>query len=258
MKRKLWGYVLLAIFLLPSCMPTPVPQDPNLIFTIVASTQTAAALQTQMAQSAYSPTPTQQFLRPTFTLFPTMTPFVYNLTSSPTSTYTPSPTRTPGILDGWPDWTTGENVVMPKGSGENIGVNRRFGLLVGVQVLVSRSRGVKLRAVPNKAQDGPLEERGSALTLTGIMNRNKQYGWFFAQVEADNGKTYWIGGDYGGETGPRQSLTFYYPFLTASATPTITETPNATLTITFLPPTSDVTPTPTNTPFFLHTATPLP
>lgn len=227
MKRKWLWHVLLSVFVLGACMPTPAPQDPNLIFTVVASTQTAAAWQTQMAEASFSKTPTPPVLRPTFTPFPTMTSFVYNLTSSPTPTYTPKPTRTPKMLDGWPDWATGENVTMPKGAGQNIGVNRRFPILVGVQVLVVRRNGVKLRSAPNKAESGPLEERGAALTLTGIMNRNKHYGWFFAQVKAENGSLYWVGGSYGEETDPRQSLTFYYPFLTQSATPTITETPEA-------------------------------
>ncbi len=225
MKRKFLFSILLSIALLSACMPTPVPQDPGLIFTIVASTQTAAAWQTQMAQSSFSPTPTQPTLRPTFTPFPTMTSFVYRVTASPTLTPSPTETGLPRILDDWPDWSTGENVKMAAGSGQNIGVNRRFSILIGVQVLITRRNGVKLRSAPNKAQDGPLEEPGAALTLTGIMNRNKQYGWFFAQVEAVNGQTYWVGGDYDGDTDPRNSLTFYYPFLTPSATPTFTETP---------------------------------
>lgn len=101
--------------------------------------------------------------------------------------------------------------------------------------MVVRRNGVKLRSVPNKAQNGPLEEEGSAMTLTGIMNKNHEYGWLFAQVEAVNGQKYWVGGTEGEETDPRQSFIFYYPYLTRSPTPSPTETTTPTLTPTVGP-----------------------
>ena len=223
MKRKIILLFLGILLMLTACMPQPT-QDPGLLFTVVASTQTAAAWQTQMAEAAFTKTLTPPVLRPTFTPFPTMTSFVYELTASPTLTPTPTMTSTPPILESWPEWSTGENVVMPQGSGENIGVNRRFNVLIGVDVLVVRKNGVKLRSAPNKAIPGPLEESGAAFTLTGIMNRNKQYDWFFAQVIAADGNKYWVGGSWEEETDPRNSFIFYYPFLTPSATPSLTET----------------------------------
>ena len=215
-------YLLMLFAMLTACTPFAPTQDPGLVFTIVASTQTAAALMTQMAQASYSKTPTQATLRPTFTAFPTMTSFVYEVTASSTPTPTLPSTPTPPVLTSWPDWKTGDVVTMEKGSGENIGVNKLFNILVGVQVLVTRSNGVVLRAAPNKALDGPMEERGSALTLTGIMNRNNEYNWNFVQVRAVNGKTYWVGGSAGDDnTEPSACLEFYYPFLTISPTPSV-------------------------------------
>jgi hypothetical protein len=244
MLRKPIVYLLLSIILLTSCAPTPVPQDPGMVFTVVASTQTVAAWQTQMAESSFTSTPTQATLRPTFTPPPTMTSFVYEVTPSPTFTPTPSPTSTKPVLTSWPDWKTGDVVTMEKGSGENIGVNKKFYVLEGVNVIVIRGNGVGLRSIPSKAASGPQEDYGSILTLTGIMNKNSQYGWFFAQVVAENGQTYWVGGDEGSDKDPRESFMFYYPRLTASSTPlsTDTATPSRTPTVT---PTETLTETAT-------------
>ncbi len=251
--KKRLLYLFMLIVLLAACTPPPM-QDPSLIYTVVASTQTAAAWQTQMAEASFSKTPTQATLRPTFTPLPTMTSFVYQITASPTLTPTASATSTPPILTSWPDWKTGEVVVMPKGSGENIGTNKRFEVLVGVQVLVTRPHGVKIRAIPNKAMDGPMEEEGSVLTLTGIMNKNNEFGWLFVQVKAVNGQTYWVGGTDGENTDPRRSFEFYYPHLTtsptpspsatATASPTSFNTPTETATETMSPYEETLTPTP--------------
>ena len=151
MRRKVFLVLVLIVFVAGACVPTPEFQDPWLIYTVVASTQTAAALQTQMAEDSFTKTPTAPVLRPTFTPFPTMTSFVYNITASPTRTSTPAPTGLPPVLTSWPDWRTGEVVTMPKGSGANIGVNKRFSVLAGVEVMVVRRNGVKLRTIPNKA-----------------------------------------------------------------------------------------------------------
>lgn len=245
--------LLMLVVLLTACAPSASAQDPGLVFTVVASTQTAAAWQTQMAQASFSKTPTQATLRPTFTPFPTMTAFVYEVTPSPTPTPTASMTSTPPILTSWPDWTTGEVVTMPRGSGQNIGVNKRFKILVGVQVLITRTNGVKLRTVPSKAADGFIEVEGSALTLTGIMNQNKELGWFFVQVEAVNGKTYWVGGSGNENNTPADSFVFYYPHLTISPTPTVSETPTMTLT-----PSASATPTPSGTPTLYPSETMIP
>lgn len=237
MRRKQIVYLLLVLFLLVSCAPPSAPaEDPGLIYTLVASTQTAAAWQTQMAVSAFTKTPTQATLRPTLTPFPTMTSFVYEVTPSLTPTATATYTPTKPVLTSWPDWQAGDVVTMEKGSGENIGTNKYFSILDGVQVIIIKNNGVKLRAAPNKGLDGPLEPTGSALTLTGIMNKNNEYGWLFAQVKAANGRIYWVGGTEGEDTDPRQSFRFYYPFLTTSPTlpptdtPTPSRTPKATLT----------------------------
>jgi len=224
MKKKIFVYMILSVVLLSSCIPAEATEVPGLIYTVVASTQTAAAWQTQAA-AGVSPTKTLTpvVLRPTFTAIPTMTPFIYKVTASPTLTFTPTATSTPPILTAWPEWTTGDVVVMPKGSGENIGTNKRFDILIGVEVMIVRKNGIKLRAVPNKAQPGPLEEAGSVVTLTGVMNKNKQYGWLFAQVKAADGQTYWVGGTEGEDTDPSKSFIFYYPHLTEL--PELTETP---------------------------------
>lgn len=247
-EKKRLPCLFILMFLLTACAPPAPMQDPGLVYTVVAGTQTAAAQLTQIAQGSFTKTPTQAAtLRPTITPFPTMTSFVYEVTASATATPTASNTPLPPVLTAWPDWKTGEVVTMPKGSGENIGVNKRFNVLVDVNVLVVRTNGVKLRSVPNKAADGPLEETGSMLTLTGIVNKNNDFGgWLFVQVIAVNGKTYWVGGSEGdGNTDPTNSLVFYYPHLTASPTPSDEE---------MLTPSPS--PYPTLTPFLIPTISP--
>ena len=98
--------------------------------------------------------------------------------------------------------------------------------VLGAVVMVTRRNGVALRSIPSKAISGPMEEEGSAFTLTGVMNKNPEFVWLFVQVIAANGKTYWVGGSEGDEnTDPRYSLRFYYPKLTPSPTPSLTPTP---------------------------------
>lgn len=259
MKRNLFLYLFLGVLLLTSCTPAAA-QDPGMIFTVVASTQTAAAWQTQLAEAAFSKTPTQATLRPTFTPYPTNTVFVLRYTPSPTQTFTPTITNTPSQLTEWPEWSTGEVVRMPKGSGANIGVNKRFYILAGVQVMVTRNNGVKLRDVPNKAQPGPVEEPGSAMTLTGVMNKNGEYDWLFAQVIAANGKTYWVGGSENEDTDPRNSFVFYYPKNSPTPNGTLTATITITPTYTTTPATKSPTPPPiiTLSVTDIPTATPTP
>lgn len=249
MKKKIFVYMLLSVVLLSSCIPAQATEVPGLIYTVVASTQTAAAWQTQRADASFTKTLTPAVLRPTFTAVPSMTAFVYQVTASPTLTFTPTFTSTPPILTAWPDWKTGDVIVMPRGSGENIGTNKMFSVLVDVQVIIVRKNGVKLRSIPNKAQPGPLEEPGAALTLTGVMNKNNEYGWMFAQVKAADGQTYWVGGTDGEDTDPRKSFIFYYPHLTKSPTPSATGTFVPTATVTF---------SPSHTPTLTETATPVP
>ncbi len=225
-RRKITFQLFLLLFL--SACSFGSTQDPNFILTVVAGTQTAAAYQTEAAMFLYTRTPTPATLRPTITLQPTSTVYVFVPTPSNTPTMTPSATRTPVIRTEWPDWKTGEVIKMPNGSGWNIGTNKKFSSLTGLMVMVTRRNGVALRSIPNKAIGGPMEEEGSAFTLTGVMNKNPESGWLFAQVIAVNGKTYWVGGSEGDEnTDPRYSLRFYYPNLTASPTPspTLSQTP---------------------------------
>jgi len=219
-KQRKPALLLFMLMFLSACAPQQPNQDPNFIFTAVAGTQRAAALQTEMAMSSYTMTPTLATLRPTLTPYPTGTTFVYR-TRTPVPTVTP--TRTPYIRTEWPDWKTGEVVRL---SGTGGGTNKMFSSIRGLQVIVIRENGVKLRSIPSKAIGGPLEEEGSAFTLTGIMNKNPQFGWLFAQVIAANGQSYWVGGSIGDEnTDPTFVLAFYYPELTPSPTPSNTLTP---------------------------------
>ena len=204
-------FLLFSLIFLSACLPQPT-QAPGFIFTAVAGTQTAAAWQTESAMSLSKETPILATLRPTLTLQPTATGFVFVFTPSNTPTLVPSVTRTPRQRTEWPDWKTGSVIKMPSGSGANIGTNKKFSNLTGLMVIVVRRNGVALRSVPNKAIGGPMEDEGSAFTLTGVMNKNPEFGWLFAQVIAADGKEYWVGGSEGDEnTDPNYSLKFYYP-----------------------------------------------
>ena len=222
MKKQKSIFLLLILMLLSSCSAQPT-QAPGFIYTVVAETQRAAALQTERAESLYTKTPTPATLRATLTLEATPTVYIY---VADTPTPTPSATRTPRIRTTWPDWKTGDVIRMPSGSGENIGTNKKFASLTGLRVIVARANGVVLRPLPDKSIGGPKEERGSAFTLTGVMNKNNLFGWLFAQVIAVDGNTYWVGGSEGDEnTDPTFALAFYYPELTPSPTPSSTPTP---------------------------------
>ncbi|NQU29627.1 MAG: hypothetical protein HQ525_03070 [Anaerolineae bacterium] len=238
--------ILCALIFLSACSSQQV-EDPGLVFTIVASTQTAAAYQTWEPFSLITNTPTPAILRPTITLQPTNTVYVFVPTSTNTPTPTPSATPKPIKLTKWPDWRTGSVISMPRGTGLNIGTNKMFSILKGVKVKVIRKNGVKLRSAPNKAIGGPMELRNSILTLTGVMNRNKDYGWFFAQVIAPGGNKYWVGGSDGDEnTNPIESLEFYYPIETPVPTLEISPTPSLIPSPTpywILPSTPTLTPT---------------
>lgn len=216
------SFLLFLFVFLSAC--SSAGQDPNFIYTVVAGTQTAAVYQTQMAELLFTSTPTQGTLRPTMTLQPTATTYIFVPSPSHTPIPSPSPTRTPRIRTEWPNWKTGEVISMPKGSGENIGTNKKFSDLTGLMVMVVRKNGVKLRPIPSKAIGGPIEVKGSAFTLTGVMNLNDDFGWVFAQVIAADGKTYWVGGS--GDIQPNEVFIFYYPKLTPS--PTISITPFST------------------------------
>lgn len=232
--------LLIILVLLSACSPQPV-EDPGLIFTIVASTQTAAAFQTGVPNSLNTITPTPATFLPTITLQPTSTVYIFVPTQTNTPTPTSSATPKPVILTKWPDWKTGSVISFPRGTGLNIGTNKKFSILTGVKVIVVRKNGVKLRSAPNKAGGGPLEEPGAVLTLTGVMNKNKDYGWLFAQVIAADGNKYWVGGSEGDDnTDPTVALEFHYPI----------ETPVPTLEMS---PTPSLVPSPT--PYWISTPT---
>ncbi len=210
----------MSLFVFLSACSRQATQVPGFVYTAVALTQDAAAYQTKLARASYTSTPTSATLRPTITAYPTATIFVYR-----TNTPSPSPTLspTPYLRTTWPDWKTGD-VIRVRGVP---GTNKMFSSLKGLQVIVIRKNGVKLRSTPNKVVGGPVEEEGSAFTLTGIMNKNPEYGWLFVQVIAANGKTYWVGGsvddkDKDSNADPRTSLAFYYPKLTPTAIGTAT------------------------------------
>ena len=155
-QKKLVPFLLILVFL-PACAQQPTP-DPNFVYTAVAGTQKAAAFQTERARSFYTMTPTQATLRPTLTL--EATPTVYIFTPD-TPTVAPTATRTPSLVTTWPEWKTGEVTTMPPGTGQNIGINKYFRSIDGLQVIVVRENGVGLRSAPNKALSGPKEEQGS-------------------------------------------------------------------------------------------------
>ncbi len=227
MKNKRKIPLLIWIFLfLAACTPKPT-EVPGLVQTMISGTQTAAVLQTENAKALFTSTPTFATLRPTITPYPTGTTFVFVPTPSDTPTPLPSATHTPYIRTTWPDWKTGEVVTMPRGTGLNIGTNKKFSGLVGIMVKVERENGVKLRPIPSKAVGGIMEDKGAAFTLTGIMNKNPNLGWLFVQVIAADGEKYWVGGwdDEDENTSIAASLSFYYPKYTPSPIPDTTSTP---------------------------------
>jgi len=205
------GFSLSCASLFGPAAPTPIP---GLVETIVAATANAAATQTAAlaptatATATGTPLPTQT---PTITPTPTET-FVFILyTYTPTVTNTPNVTATRPVLDEWPDWKTGIVVTMPKGSGENIGVNKYFSVLHNVEVVVTRANGVKLRNTPNKAYDVGHAPVNTHMILTGYWNKNSEFGWSFVKVTLPNGGQYWVGGDTGSEIDPQNCLEFYHP-----------------------------------------------
>ena len=232
--------ILCALIFLSACSSQQV-EDPGLVFKIVASTQTAAAYQTGVPSSLNTISPKPATLRPTITLQPTNTVFVFVPTSTNTPTPTASATPEPIILTSWPAWKTGSVISMPRGTGFNIGTNKMFNILKGVKVKVIRKNGVKLRSAPNKAIGGPKEPRYSILTLTGVMNKNSDYGWFFAQVKAADGGTYWVGGWEGEDVDPTESLEFFYQTATPAPTLSLSSTPSL---------------IPSPTPYWISTSTP--
>ncbi len=214
---KMKFIIPLLMFFLTACSGQPT-QPPGFIYTVVASTQEVAALQTESARRSARETAEPVVLLPTMTLEATATTYIYiRDTATPTQSLTP----TPRMVTVWPDWKKGDVIKMSTGGG----TNKKFSDLVGLEVIVIRSNGVKLRSAPSKAIGGLIEESGSVFMLTGIMNKNPQYDWIFAQVIAVDGNTYWVGGTIGDQNAePSASLLFYYPWLTPSPTPSNTPT----------------------------------
>lgn len=99
---------------------------------------------------------------------------------------------------------------MATGSGLNIGVNKMFAAWEGVEMVIIRTNGVKLRSAPSNAVGGPMAEYGSLVKLTGRMNKNKSFGWFYVEVKV-SGSLYWVGGSEDGNADPVNSLRFYNP-----------------------------------------------
>ncbi|NOY99088.1 MAG: hypothetical protein GXP40_07785 [Chloroflexi bacterium] len=210
-KRKyIVVYLLLAVTSMSACGPTVPTPIPGIVDTIVAatyaaaSTQTAAALPTATATPLATPTPKNT---PTNTPTPTAT-FLFVFTPTNTATLTPTLTPTREPLTEWPDWKTGTVVKVTGGGG---GTYKTFDILKNVKMVVVRQNGVKLRSSPSKAVGGPMAAKGDIVTLTGMMNKNNEFGWLFAQVNV-GGQLYWVGGsEDDDDTDPRASLDFYNP-----------------------------------------------
>lgn len=205
-----WLY--LTLMLMFACAPlytSPFPtQIPGAVNTVVAMTyaaaltETAAVLPTATYTSTDTPTATKTPLPPTDTPIPTAT-FIFIL-FTPTAPATP--TREP--VTKWPAWEEGTVVDMPPGSGERIGTTKMFDILKDVEVIVVRANGVKLRSIPSKAVGTKMADYETSLVLTGLMNKNSDFGWFFVKVKAPDGKFYWVGGDEGDDTNPTKCLKF--------------------------------------------------
>ena len=201
--------LLLAGGILLACSPLfslPFPTQPAGVFNTVvvlthdaASTQTAAFLPKATRTSTATPTPRYT---PTITPTPTATIIFFYYTTTPIGTPTPLP------ITEWPPWTEGTVVEMPKGSGETIGTTKMFNELAGVEMIVTRNNGVKLRSIPNKAIGGDNVLKGTKLILTGLMNKNNEFGWLFVKVKTSGGSLAWVGGSEGDDTDPRECLEF--------------------------------------------------
>ncbi len=199
--------------LLPGQAPTP---EPGSIEDIVKATAQAAAALTESARpsatSTVSPTATRKgFGQETDTPTPTAT-FFYQLPDTPTPTPTNTfpvvgpggggTTTTPLPVTDWPSWQSGTIVEMPPGSGEGIGTTRMFDILVNVKVKVVRANGVKLREIPSLTVGSKKVPVDTVLYLTGLMNKNKMWNWFFVKVQAPDGKSYWVGDREGESSDP--------------------------------------------------------
>lgn len=202
---------------LPGQPSAPAPQS---IEEIIKATAQAAAALTETARptSTFTPSPTatrRGARQETDTPTPTVT-FFYQLPDTPTPTPTStfpvvgpgggSVTTTPLPVTDWPSWQSGTVVEMPPGSGEGIGTTRRFDILVNVKVKVVRANGVKLREIPSLTVGSKKVPADTFLYLTGLMNKNKTWGWFFAEVQAPDGKLYWVGDREGESSDPTIAL----------------------------------------------------
>ncbi len=206
--------------LAPGAYPT---QGPGAVDTLIALKATEAAMLTQTAigPATFTSTPGRITLTPSQTMPATATMLFLLKTNTPTPSQTPTRVVIPTV---WPDWTTGDVVDMPQGSGEGIGVTKYFSSLAHVTVVVVRTNGVKLRKLPTKALGGPIAPKGTILILTGYWNKNNDFGapWSFMKVITEDGRQYWVGGDANDDTSPTASFAFYTP---PEPTATFTSTP---------------------------------
>ncbi len=241
--------VILFPLLLSACdalNPALPTLAPGIVGTYAAMTVSAANSQTAAARPPATFTPTQPRPTRTATTPPTITATVRFILNTPTASLTPTSTIPPRPEE-WPSWTSGEIVELKHG--EAMGSSKFFKILQDVRVVVTRTNGVKLRDLPNKAIGGKQADKGSVLVLTGIMNLNRDYYpmWSFVQVKTGDGETYWVGGSMNTDTDPKRSLIFMY--LLEPPTATISPTP-----LLFFFPT--VTPTLTASPALTSTPTP--
>lgn len=218
--------LILAVAIVPACAPLASgsypTQGPGAVETLIAvkATEAAVLTQTALGPATFTPTPGRITLTPSQTLPATATMLFLLKTNTPTPSQTPTRVVIPTT---WPDWTTGDVVDMPQGSGEGIGVTKYFSSLAHVTVVVVRTNGVKLRKLPTKALGGPIAPKGTILILTGYWNRNGDFGapWSFMKVITPDGRQYWVGGNANDDTSPTASFAFYTPpEPTATFTPT--------------------------------------
>lgn len=198
-------FLLVAVFLssCESLFPTPSAAPvPGLINTLIVLTANAASSQTMAAlpTATVTPTPSRTPRAVTETPTPTETVIFAVITRTPlTPTLRPPPA-------GWPDWSTGNVVRMPKGSGENVGTVKLFEVLTYVKVRVSRKNGVKLRQIPS-TEAGTNLKAGyeTSLILLGYWNKNSG-GSYLKVMLPDGSAQYWVGGS--GEAEPTLCLDF--------------------------------------------------